>query len=344
MKTCPPRLIKAGLPRLIKAGGVVGGIALIFVALFSLYTYNLIPLSQAKNIMDARYTDPGKSERVLVELEQAFSPHNFAQAEIRGFIFDHYYNYVTRVLGTPKYKEIAEIIESSLNEAAEREAKRDPRWYIRQAQLYNTKAKVDPRFYENAEVSMREALKLSPTRQEFYYNLMVALVGQGRYDEALEVVEQAVELSPGVARAHFHLALGYAGKGDKENALSELTRARELDPDLGKFFRSDLRAFLLVYATFGERGMLAEAVVELIHKQPRTPLQPEYVNTALYHFLDEKNAASFKLVAGRIKETFPELGESMDVLIDLAEKERWEILESLVEFEAMPAVESVKVE
>ena len=79
--------------------------------------------------------------------------------------------------------------------------------------------------------------------------------------------------------------------------------------------------------------ILSDFIVDAINKRPDVRLQPDYLNTALYYFLTHKDSESFVIVAEKIKEMNPQLSEDIDVLVDLAEKGRWEVLSNLVEFQ-----------
>ena len=83
---------------------------------------------------------------------------------------------------------------------------------------------------DEAIVSYRQALALSPTLFEAQNNLGAALLQGGNLDEAVEVLQRACELRPDFGQAHNNLGNVLQQQGRLDEAIAELRRAVELDP------------------------------------------------------------------------------------------------------------------
>ncbi len=78
----------------------------------------------------------------------------------------------------------------------------------------------------------RKALDYNSSLSGAYLGLGDILIGQRKYDEALEVMTKAVEVLPNSAKAHGFLGICLDGKQQADAALAEFDQAIELDDSL----------------------------------------------------------------------------------------------------------------
>lgn len=317
-------------------GGVIpkaAGVILVLVSLFSIYKYNFIPYSQAKAAVVAEFTSADDPERLSGRLNRALHPYTYAQPAIRGHVADYFYNkYFFKpwgsIFASENFEEMSEILLKSLDEAALKTD--DPRMYIRQTQIYNEMGKWNVNYYKNAEDKIRKAIEITPKRQELYYQLGIALSGQSRFEEGLEAAKQAVELSPGVSRAHYHLGLMYAIAGYREPALDELAKAEELNSEFRNFISADIRGMVIIYSGLGETGKMSEVILRISKRELSSNIEEEYYNRAVYYYFQNRDKDNMITVLEGLKRAYPYTTDSVDVLIDLAIKEKWEILDNII--------------
>jgi superkiller protein 3 len=98
------------------------------------------------------------------------------------------------------------------------------------------------REYENAEGCFRRAIELDPKNADAHGNLGVALIHQGKLDEAITAFRKAIELDPKHPKARLHLGQVLGEKGwnlinspdpklrDPKRALAPVLEAVELAP------------------------------------------------------------------------------------------------------------------
>jgi Flp pilus assembly protein TadD len=121
---------------------------------------------------------------------------------------------------------------------------------------------------DEAEVSLRAALRIEPDSELLHNNLAVLLSREGRLDEAIEQVAEAVRLNPNAAETQSNLATLLARKGDLDGAVRHFSEALRIQPDWA-WVHSKLAALL------AQRGDVESAVLQL---QEAVRLSPENAN------------------------------------------------------------------
>jgi tetratricopeptide (TPR) repeat protein len=85
--------------------------------------------------------------------------------------------------------------------------------------------------YQEALVSLKEAIRLNPEAAVAHNYLSAVYAARGELDEAIAHAERAVEIDPGLAIAHNNLGTYFTSKGDLERARAAMVRALKLDPE-----------------------------------------------------------------------------------------------------------------
>jgi Flp pilus assembly protein TadD len=86
------------------------------------------------------------------------------------------------------------------------------------------------RLFETPEALWRHTVAGNPLCWQAHYNLGLALVGDGRFDEAAAEYRAALELAPGEVVVHNNLGSALLGSGLHEDAIVHLEEAIALDP------------------------------------------------------------------------------------------------------------------
>jgi len=303
----------------------------IFILGYSLYSYNYIPYIQAKAFNEAKSIEikyAGLIEKKLKE--EAMQPYNFSQFNLRTYIVDYYYNYQSHIFEIDRLKPLSDFFVSLVSEVIQKEPY-DVRIFIRKAQMLQSMAINDANLYKEAEESMKRAIELAPNRQELYYNLAFDLLGQEKFQEAVEASIKAIELNPNVARAHYHLAfvLAVIGSQNENEIIEEMEIANSLTPDFSGLPAGDHDMIALVYSRIGRSDKVAELVKRSIDMQLSIRFLPIYYEEALGYFAAMRDVDNFIKTAKDARNYYLHLKDDMDVLIDLAEKGNWGIINSL---------------
>ncbi|MFH1423676.1 MAG: O-antigen ligase family protein [Candidatus Nealsonbacteria bacterium] len=78
-----------------------------------------------------------------------------------------------------------------------------------------------------AEQVLEEAIRLSPTNQQGYWNLAEAKLAQGKIGETISLLQKAIDLEPRFGYSHWYLALAYQINGDYQQAIAEVKKAQK---------------------------------------------------------------------------------------------------------------------
>jgi tetratricopeptide (TPR) repeat protein len=137
-------------------------------------------------------------------------------------------------------------------------------------------------FYRNAETLYRATLQKNPQCWMAHDNLGVALVVQGRLDEAITHYHEAIALRPTNPRPHYDLGIAFRQQGKNDEAITEYEKALELRPQYEKA-HNNLGNILL------QTGRDDEAVA---HFEKALALHPDYAeaHNNLGNALMQKNS------------------------------------------------------
>jgi tetratricopeptide (TPR) repeat protein len=90
---------------------------------------------------------------------------------------------------------------------------------------------VKPPETEEAVRFLTAAVALRPESPGVHYNLGHALVGKGRWDEAISSYKKAIVLDPKDADAYFSLGRALKNKGELDDAIASYQKAINFDPE-----------------------------------------------------------------------------------------------------------------
>jgi serine/threonine-protein kinase len=85
--------------------------------------------------------------------------------------------------------------------------------------------------YSGAEAEFRAAIRLKPDSANAHASLGIALLGQGKLDEAIGGFREAIRLRPDLADVHINLGIALCGQGKVDEAIAEYRKAIRLEPD-----------------------------------------------------------------------------------------------------------------
>lgn len=318
--------------------------------LYALYFWNYIPVHQALQFRDVMKLRVG--EKILAGSDSFLLPYNFMQSEIRAKFVEMLYN--SKAMADKKFESLTNKALDSLEEVTNKEPF-EPRNYSRLIESYNERAKEDPSLFKKTEVFARKAVELSPARQGLRYHLAFIMAGQGKYDEAIALARETLALEPRAAKSHYELAIPLMLAADEKyrgtdaqqeyraEAEKEIDQARELgrmklgttEPYIGSdlshaqyylFLESDLKNIAVLYRTLGKPDKMADVLEVLIWFYPENK-DYRYDAVIIYRALRDKEQIIKH--ARELQRLDPSLKDDMDVIIDLANKENWEILDTL---------------
>lgn len=296
------------------------------LSIYSVVAWNAIPLAQA-----LRYARATEEERPAAELvagsKRFLRPYNFFQKELRT-------RFLLAVLpsggqGSDELRPLALKALAALEEVLPREPY-DLRLKVRLAEAYNQLGGENEEFFKKGEELVMAAQELSPKRQALRGLQTLILSGAGRHEEAVQLARETLALEPRTAKSHYYLgmALALSLKGVEE-AIKELDIARELGAK-DNYVLFALGDFLNMMTAYQNLGALdgADGILDIIRRYyPHRTL--DYYKQGLLTARAKRDAVGIIHFAELIKESDARTADSMEVIIDLARKGRWEILDDL---------------
>ena len=123
----------------------------------------------------------------------------------------------------------------------------------------------------------------------------------------------------------------YGWKGDKDEALGALDRALGLSNDLRSFNHVDLQGFVIIYSGLNEWGKIADFIIKMRDLGINISIEPVYYNQALYSSILERDKDKIARLASMAVNARGLSSDDKEIILDLAEKEKWELLESILE-------------
>ncbi|MFH0712287.1 MAG: O-antigen ligase family protein [Candidatus Jorgensenbacteria bacterium] len=317
-----------------RIGPVLGAIVVILGVAYSLYNWHYVPVRQALVYADVARAKVG--DKILVASDSFLYPYNFFQPTLRAQFSDMIYNndLIKSLAFRPLVLKAAEALEETA--ALEKE----PRQYARLVETYNELAKQEEKYFEKSEPFARKALEFSPNRQGLLHHLSFTLAGLNRFDEAVAINRQALELDPRVYKSVYQLGIALSlaadSPGKKGTVEGDALRAEakeNLDQawEMAKandylFFQDyDFRNLITIYARWKDFRRAAEVLEVTVG---RLPTEQNYLDLiSLYRTL--RDVDGIIRTAEGLKNVKPSLVDDLDVIIDLARKENWEILDQL---------------
>jgi tetratricopeptide (TPR) repeat protein len=89
------------------------------------------------------------------------------------------------------------------------------------------------RFMNSPRLTVEKAIRLDPAQRDFYaYDMGLAYLEMGRYQEATTVFERVVATSPNYLYAHLDLVVAYEELGRDQDAHAEAAVVMRISPQL----------------------------------------------------------------------------------------------------------------
>lgn len=189
----------------------VGGV---IVSGMMVYYMNWQPFQTNLHLLNAiKVFQEGKFENAYSEFQSALAGSSLGKTEAR----EQLVRYAVAVGSVPEASDELKdkILRRAIAEAENsvKDNNLDPRSYLFLETIYSRVGLTD-----NAVKVLEEALKLSPKKQQIYFELIDVYLRQQEYGKAVEAARQAFELDKEFTTARVNLAATYIFNGQQEEA------------------------------------------------------------------------------------------------------------------------------
>lgn len=231
----------------------------VIVFIYFFYFINIPAFLANRTIIDAlEAAANGQIQDALGKFEKALSYNSFGNSEIR----EHLTSFALKVVAASDNL-INNETKTKVFEKASSEMKKqievspnDIRYLLFLSSLYNGAGR-----YDEAIIILEKALKLSPKKQQIYFELGSALLNKKEYAKAAEILKTAFELDSSYddARKIYALGLVYDGKIDLAEEIIKKRYGVSVIPDL---------RLANAYAGRGESKKAAQIFEKIIEQNP----------------------------------------------------------------------------
>lgn len=275
-------------------------IGLVVILAASLYIFNVAPLRANLILLNALRYQSSDARQGFEDYQNALSYSYLGRQEIR----EQLTKFALEAGGSPNvpadFKD--KVIRTALIEldANIKENPGDPRPYLFLGGLYSRIGLSD-----YALGAFREALKLSPKKQQIYFEIGDAYLRKGDYKDAAAVLEEAFDLDRSFHSAAVNLSAAYILNGEQEKAdkiLMESFNKVEV-PDT---------ILIQVYSQVKDYGRLAGIWRAFVKQAPDNFQYRQSLAGA--HLLAEDKTAAIKVLMDA-KNDFPSRAAEIDGLI-----------------------------
>lgn len=147
----------------------------------------------------------------------------------RTYVTEHSSIFLARMILAPVFpeeyfEEFSHLLTREIGWAMERHP-RNARYPQALAKLSIARSSRDPAALEEAEGFLKKALRISPTKQEVYYDLAIVEILRGDYIRAAEYLETSIALDPKFPKSHWFLGITYVFSGDDKQARKAIREA-----------------------------------------------------------------------------------------------------------------------
>jgi tetratricopeptide (TPR) repeat protein len=119
-----------------------------------------------------------------------------------------------------------------------------------------------------ADEILSEAIQLSPTNQQAYWNLADTRLMQGKISDTIALLQKAVDLEPRFGYSHWYLGMAYKIAGQYELAREQMVLAKEFGYNWLKSI-SDLNKVVEIYEALGDDAGLLPIFLDTLKDDPK---------------------------------------------------------------------------
>ena len=201
-------------------------IAGLFVLLVLISNLNLKPAqANLKGIEGLKKTYNGHFPSAIQNFDQAIKMNTYQTPELRQKLADSILSHNNKdyVSDEADIKRNFEYAFQAISDNI-KAAPNDVQNYIYLMVLYNAASYLDANYAQQAIIYGNQALALSPTRQQIYFELGRAKINQGNVAAAIKDFQSAVALYPKNLDAHWNLLTAYVISEQDQLAVDEYQR------------------------------------------------------------------------------------------------------------------------
>ncbi len=243
-------------------------IIILLLVILGIYNFNLQPLkANEAGVEGLILAGQNKEKEALNSFTAAIEMQTYQTPEIRQKLADNLllYNKTQNNLTQQEVYDNFKIgIQQVKNNITEHPLDVQNHLYL--LALLNKAAVYDPGYYNQVLEYAEQALKLSPTRPQIYFEMGQATISTGNIEQAIEYFQKGVDLYPENLESHWNLLTAYIVSGKQELAQKEYEYMEERGFNFNTV--ANLNRLYNVYLFVNNNQKLVEILNKVIEIQP----------------------------------------------------------------------------
>ncbi|MCD6471382.1 tetratricopeptide repeat protein [bacterium] len=228
---------------------------IIFVP-WAIYKFNLEPYKQSKLGIIAISVSQNDLKSGIEWYKKALAKNCFTNPELRmQLVKSVIENSREQKISRENLREITEFAISEMEKSVKKHPL-DVRYYLYLGQLYNFASQFDRIYAEKAEELLTRGLKLSPKRQQIYYEIGRAQILQRKYIKAIETYKKVLEIDKKTKESYWNLGLAYLINKEYKKGLNNINQARKM----GRSYQKNESVTLFIADAYAELKNYKQAI------------------------------------------------------------------------------------
>jgi len=228
---------------------------IIFVP-WAIYKFNLEPYKQSKLGIIAISVSQNDLKSGIEWYKKALAKNCFTNPELRmQLVKSVIENSREQKISRENLREITEFAISEMKKSVKKHPL-DVRYYLYLGELYNFASQFDRIYAEKAEELLTRGLKLSPKRQQIYYEIGRAQILQRKYIKAIETYKKVLEIDKKTKESYWNLGLAYLINKEYKKGLNNINQARKM----GRSYQKNESVTLFIADAYAELKNYKQAI------------------------------------------------------------------------------------
>ncbi|MBI2055012.1 MAG: O-antigen ligase family protein [Candidatus Sungbacteria bacterium] len=276
---------------------LMGGTGIFILA--SLYYFNLKPILASREIIQGlSQANPRILPEVQRHFENALSYETFGSGEAREQLASLSRVFVARPpqVSAEDYGRYVEFTVREVEKLAVTPAA-DAKYFLFLGSIYNNYLGLNGDYARRAVDALESGIKLSPNKQQLYFELASVYLSVGQPARALELMQKAVELDPTFHGAQLNLAVTAIVAKKKDIADKALAEYRRLIPAVDV---PSIQRLIQAYSSANDVVSIKPLIEEALKLEPRNGALYGQYAAVLYALGDREGARAAARQAGEL--------------------------------------------
>jgi O-antigen ligase/tetratricopeptide (TPR) repeat protein len=278
-------------------------ILIIIILLVFIYQFNFKPLIQSKNAATGFSVASQDLKQGLWWYQRSLAEPTFASPEIRSKLFQTII--ASKSTNDPDFQSALSLASTEMAKSCQ-EHPHDARYWLLLGQLYD----LDKNNLTPGQAALKNALSLSPQRQQIYFELAQNEFLQKKLGGAVQYAQEAINLAPQIGLSYYQRGLIHFKIKEYQKAIDDLEMADQLG-----YNHYDLDSlaspFLYLSSAQAQLGKYDQAIATISDGINRLPNNIQLIIQKIMIYKMTNNWSQIEAFVEQIRATNPGLADQL---------------------------------